>query len=92
MTKIQFNFWLSMLAGGRRGRSLRIDHRVFLRAAEGNLLFLFDFWRLVIFFMGLMILVIIFFLPGGILGYAEERMKERIEKLNEGKGSTCLMV
>jgi branched-chain amino acid transport system permease protein len=36
--------------------------------------------------MGALILIIIFFLPGGILGYAQEKFKERREKLNSAKG------
>jgi hypothetical protein len=30
--------------------------------------------------MGALILIIIFFLPGGILGFAEEKFKERRER------------
>jgi uncharacterized membrane protein len=35
------------------------------------------FWAVV---MGALILIIIFFLPGGILGFAEEKFKERRER------------
>jgi len=38
------------------------------------------FWPVI---MGAMILVIIFLLPGGILGYAQERFRERKERLNQ---------
>jgi len=38
------------------------------------------FWPVI---MGAMILVIIFLLPGGILGYAQERFRERRERLNQ---------
>jgi len=41
------------------------------------------YWPVV---MGALILVIIFFLPGGILGFAHEKLKERKEKLNLTKG------
>jgi branched-chain amino acid transport system permease protein len=41
------------------------------------------FWPVI---MGAMILVIIFLLPGGILGYAQERFKERRERLNQSAG------
>jgi ABC-type branched-subunit amino acid transport system permease subunit len=41
------------------------------------------FWAVV---MGALILIIIFFLPGGILGFAEEKFKERrnLEIANSG--------
>jgi len=32
--------------------------------------------------MGTLILVIIFLLPGGVLGFAQEKLKERRERLN----------
>ncbi len=38
------------------------------------------FWPVI---MGAMILVIIFLLPGGILGYAQERFRERKERSNQ---------
>jgi branched-chain amino acid transport system permease protein len=38
------------------------------------------FWPVV---MGALILIIIFFLPGGILGFSEEKFKERRERLNQ---------
>jgi branched-chain amino acid transport system permease protein len=38
------------------------------------------FWPVI---MGSMILIIIFLLPGGILGYAQEKFKERRERLNQ---------
>lgn len=41
------------------------------------------YWPVV---MGALILFIIFFLPGGILGYAQEKLKERREKLNPARG------
>jgi len=41
------------------------------------------YWPVV---MGGLILFIIFFLPGGILGYAQEKLKERREKLNQARG------
>jgi len=41
------------------------------------------YWPVV---MGALILIIIFFLPGGILGYAQEKLKERREKLNPTRG------
>jgi branched-chain amino acid transport system permease protein len=41
------------------------------------------YWPVV---MGALILFIIFFLPGGILGYAQEKFKERREKLNPARG------
>jgi ABC-type branched-subunit amino acid transport system permease subunit len=37
------------------------------------------YWPVV---MGALILVIIFFLPGGILGFAEEKLSERREPAN----------
>ena len=43
------------------------------------------FWPV---FMGVLILVVIFLLPGGILGYAQEKMKEGTEKVNRAKGSS----
>jgi len=41
------------------------------------------YWPVV---MGGLILFIIFFLPGGILGYTQEKLKERREKLNQARG------
>jgi len=43
------------------------------------------FWPVI---MGAMILTIIFLLPGGILGFAQEKLKERREKNEFGKGTT----
>jgi len=40
------------------------------------------FWPVI---MGAMILVIIFLLPGGILGYAQERFRERRERLRQAE-------
>jgi branched-chain amino acid transport system permease protein len=40
------------------------------------------FWPVI---MGAMILVIIFLLPGGILGYAQERFRERRERLRQSE-------
>ena len=40
------------------------------------------FWPVI---MGTMILIIIFLLPGGILGFAQEKLKERRERLNSSK-------
>jgi uncharacterized membrane protein len=37
------------------------------------------FWA---FIMGVLILTVIFFLPGGMLGFAEEKLKERRENKN----------
>ena len=41
------------------------------------------YWPVV---MGALILFIIFFLPGGILGFAQEKLKERKEKSNPARG------
>jgi branched-chain amino acid transport system permease protein len=38
------------------------------------------FWPVI---MGIIILIIIFLLPGGILGFAEEKLKERRERINQ---------
>jgi branched-chain amino acid transport system permease protein len=38
------------------------------------------FWPVI---MGIIILIIIFLLPGGILGFAQEKLKERRERLNQ---------
>ena len=43
------------------------------------------FWPV---FMGALILAVIFLLPGGILGYAQERMKERKERANRAERSS----
>lgn len=42
------------------------------------------FWAVV---MGALILIIIFFLPGGILGFAEEKFKERRETVRRNNGT-----
>jgi len=41
------------------------------------------FWPVI---MGTLILIIIFLLPGGILGFAQERLKERRERANQSSG------
>ena len=43
------------------------------------------FWPV---FMGVLILIVIFLLPGGILGFAQEKMRERSEKVDDAKGSS----
>jgi len=43
------------------------------------------FWPVV---MGALILIIIFFLPGGILGFAEGKLKDRRITTNKGYGNT----
>jgi branched-chain amino acid transport system permease protein len=40
------------------------------------------FWAVI---MGIMILIIIFLLPGGILGFAQEKLKERRARLNSSR-------